>query len=248
MLSGGMAKTSAIRPIESAASQLRQIVFDAEDGAFIGSEDSLIATLGVSRSTVRQVARLLEREGFLVVRRGINGGYFAMRPDAKMIERTVSAYLETLAMDAEDVTVVASVLWVQVLRKAAAVRTDEARAMAEKFTKRVQAIKPHATFEEIRTLEVESRAAIFAVADCRYIELIFNINTAFSVRGFPPRPDTDSTPEHHEFVRAWRNAKLMELTAIHSGDVELGAMAAHHIREIWHKRVWDRVRIAPGPK
>jgi DNA-binding FadR family transcriptional regulator len=235
-----MTKISTIRPLDAAAEQLRQIVFDAPEGALIGSEDTLLSMLGTSRSTVRQVARLLEREGLLKVRRGINGGYFGARPDARTIENTVSAYLETLHMDAEDVTTVASALWVQVLRKAAAVRSEESRAMAEDYLKRVQAIKPHAKFEEVRTLEVASRAAIFKVANCPYIELIFNINTAFAVRGFPRRPDTNDTAEHYEFVRVWRAAKLMELTAIAAGDVELGGMAAHHIRDVWHRRLWKR--------
>jgi GntR family transcriptional repressor for pyruvate dehydrogenase complex len=234
----GMAKPPSTRPLEAAAAQLRTIVMEAEEGTLIGSEDSLLAKLNVSRSTVRQVARLLEREGLLLVRRGINGGYFGTRPNARTIENTVSAYLETLHLDAEDVTIVASALWIEVLRKAAAVRTDEARAMAESYRKRVRAIKPAATFEEVRACEVDSRGAIFRIANCGYIELIFNINTAYSIRGFPPRPNTNDTPEHFEFVRAWRDAKLMELSAIFEGDVELGAMAARHIRDIWHKRVW----------
>lgn len=243
-----MTKTASIRPLEAAAAQLRQIVFDAPDGALIGSEDTLLSMLGVSRSTVRQVARLLEREGLLLVRRGINGGYFGARPDASTIQNTVSAYLETLHMDAEDVTTVASALWVQVLRKAAAVRSEASRAMAEDYLKRVQAIKPHAKFEEVRNLEVASRAAIFKVANCQYIELIFNINTAFATRGFPRRPDTNDTPEHFEFVRAWRAAKLMELTAIAAGDVELAGMAAHHIRDVWHKRLWKRSEDSTLPE
>ena len=92
------------------AAVLRGIVLDAAPGTLLGSEDALVARLSVSRSTVRQIARLLEREGLLLVRRGINGGYYGARPTIGTIETTVSAYLETLDMDSQDLTTVASVL------------------------------------------------------------------------------------------------------------------------------------------
>lgn len=63
--------------ITTAASALREIIWSAAEGQLLGSEEDLTAMLGVSRPTVRQVARLLEREGLLKVRRGVNGGYFA---------------------------------------------------------------------------------------------------------------------------------------------------------------------------
>lgn len=236
-----MKKRSQSRPaMEAAAAELRAIVLQSEDGALIGSEETLLDKLGYSRSTVRQVARLLEREGYLHVRRGINGGYFGSRPDFRSIANTVSAYLETLDMDARDVTVIASVLWVEVLRKAAAVRSEAARSLADDFRERVMAITPEAPFAEVRALELESRAAIFELAKSRYVQLIFAINAAFASRRFVPPSDMDNTAAHRKFVRAWRNAKMMELSAISEGDVELAAMAGRHSRSIWHKRVWTR--------
>ena len=82
--------------IDTAAANLRSIVHSAEEGALLGSEEALVTKLGVSRATVRQAARLVEREGLLRVRRGINGGYFAARPDAHSIKAAVSSHLERL--------------------------------------------------------------------------------------------------------------------------------------------------------
>jgi len=62
-------------------------VLAAKEGALIGSEESLIADLGVSRSTLRQAARLLEREGLLRVKRGINGGYYGQPTDERPFKR-----------------------------------------------------------------------------------------------------------------------------------------------------------------
>jgi DNA-binding FadR family transcriptional regulator len=225
--------------IDLAASQLRSIVLAAEEGALLGSEETLIATLGVSRATVRQVARLLEREGLVRVRRGINGGYFAARPDIRTIETTVSAYLEMLHTEAEDVTAIASVLWVEVLRRAARIRTEGSKALAEKYLDRVRALRLDATFHDVLRIEQESRRAIFDLIKSPYIELIFQINTAFAQRRFAPPSHTDDTESHRDFVRAWRSAKLLELESIADGDPELAMMAARHGRNLWHRRIWN---------
>lgn len=227
--------------IEAAAAQFRALSLDAEEGALLGSEDTLVQALGASRATVRQVARLLEREGLLKVRRGINGGYFAARPDIATIEQAVSTYLATLDMDAQDVTTIASVLWVEVLRKAAGLRSAAARAMVETFRARVAAVRADASFSDIVQLEQESRTAIFDLVKARYIELIFQINVAFAQKRFAAAPEMDLA-EHRAFVHAWRAAKLMELEAIADGDAELGMMAARHIRTLWHRRIWRDAR------
>ena len=164
-----MPKAPSISTLEVVKAKLREVVLSAKEGALIGSEESLIADLAVSRSTLRQAARLLEREGLLRVKRGINGGYYGSRPDEKTIQTAVSAYLGTLDMKYDDVTAVAS-----------------------------------------------------------------------SVGRFPLAADRDGTPQHREFVRAWREAKLLELAAIEQGDVELGMMAARNGRNIWHRRFWSK--------
>ena len=179
--------------IDAAASQLRSIVLVTDEGALLGSEEALISRLGVSRATVRQVARLLEREGLLRVRRGINGGYFAARPDLHTIETTVSAYLEMLHTEPEDVTTIASALWVEVLRRAARINSAESKALAEKYSEAVRAVRSDASFSDVLLVEQESRTAIFDLIKSRYIELIFQINTAFAKGRFAPGPEKDGT-------------------------------------------------------
>lgn len=224
--------------LSMAAERLRAISLNAENGAWLGSEESLVAELGFSRSTVRQVARLLEREGLLKVRRGPSGGYFAGRPDAQTIQSAVSAYLETLEMDPEDVTVIASALWVEVVRRASAKPTEEARGTVDALKRRVAGIKGHATFAQVRVLELEIQRKILKLANSRYIELIFDINIAFTTRLMLVDTEEPDDPEHLEFVRAWREAKILELNAIAEGDQELAVLAAKHVRKVWHKRVW----------
>lgn len=225
--------------LEAATERLRALILSVEEGVLLGGEDALVAALGVSRATMRQAARVLEREGLLRVRRGVAGGYFAARPDLAAIEATVSAYLETLDLDAEDTTVVASVLWVEVARKAAALGTEPARALAERFRARVSALSPDAPFAQVIALEQDCRAAVFELVKAGYIELIFRINAAFAQRSAIARPsEADASEAHRAFIKAWRSAKLLELDAIADGDPDLAAMAARHVRNLWHRRVW----------
>lgn len=236
-----MVKVGKKTAIELAAERLREIVLEADEGAFIGSEETLITQLGCSRSTVRQVARVLEREGLLRVRRGINGGYFGLRPDAGTIEAIVCTYLAMLDLDAQDVTLLASALWVEVVRKAAAHSDREATGkVVDQLRKRIGGVKDSASFQHIRNLELEGQDAVFALTDSSYVKLIFDINVQFSRRKFDLPIEIDDSDKHREFVRSWRNAKLMELNAIAEGDRELAAMAARYSRKIWHRRVYSR--------
>lgn len=214
-----------------AAQRLREISLAATDGALLDSEEKLVAALGFSRSTVRQAARVLEREGLLRVRRGPSGGYFAARPDARTIENAVSSYLATLDISLQDITLIASALWIEVVRKAARNGGPDARAILEPCQRQVEAIDVTASFDGVRSLERECRKAVFALADSKYVELIFSINTAFA-QGVPQRPQWGGD-EHERIVANWRDAKLMELAAIGDGDVELASLAARRVRKAW---------------
>lgn len=230
-------KTSSA--IDAAAAQLRSMALAHEEGVLIGSEEALIATLGVSRSTLRQVARLLEREGLLRVRRGINGGYFAQRPDVRTIETTVSSYLQLVRTNPEDVTTIASVLWVEVIRRAASVNNEKSKAVAEEQLQRVRALRNEASFHDVLRVENASRTAIFELASSPYIELIFQINIAFSRGQFASPSERDDTPAHREFVRSWRNAKILTLESVADGNPELAMIAARYERRLWHRRIWN---------
>lgn len=235
----GRTKESGSRTgLHSAAQDLRRIVLEAEDGALIGSEDALVARLGCSRGTVRQLARLLEREGLLRVKRGPNGGYFGSRPNARTIEASVSAYLETLDMDPEDVTRLASVLWIEVIRKASRADRATVQDLVQRFLPKVAAVETDADFARILELELEWRAAIFELTRSGYIELIFEINSAFARRKFPGAAEEVGAAEHSEFVRAWRESTMLEMTGIRSGDSDLALIGAQYSRKVWHGRMW----------
>ncbi|RYE51013.1 MAG: GntR family transcriptional regulator, partial [Rhizobiaceae bacterium] len=235
-----MQKSENRTAIQAAADALRGIILDSEEGVLLGSEEALIARLGCARSTVRQVARILEREGLLRVRRGINGGYFGTRPDAGTIEATVSAYLETLHMDPQDVTIMASALWLEAMRKAAGAPKERVVALTEPLRKRIKAMPDNATYDQVRLLELDTQAAVFDLANSAYIKLIFDINIAFSRRAFISPGIENDDERHPAFVATWRDAKLLELNALVEGDRELAVIAGRYSRKVWHRRVRSR--------
>lgn len=60
--------------------RLKELIFASPEGGYLGSESSLLAQLGASRTAFRQAATLLEGEHLLRIQRGKGGGYFAGRP------------------------------------------------------------------------------------------------------------------------------------------------------------------------
>lgn len=225
--------------IDVAAARLRTEVLSHENGALLGSEDTLQNVLGVSKPTMRQAARVLEREGLLLVKRGNNGGYFGARPDPGFIEATVSTYLEVLNAKPEDLMTIASTLWVEVVRKAAVLDTEAARALASRFRNKVKKLPDTAGFTELFELEQKIRTEVFELIQSPYIELIFRINADFARRHFPERPSArDNTPEHLAFVASWRKATIMELDAISEGDQEVAELAARRTRDVLYRRLW----------
>jgi GntR family transcriptional regulator, transcriptional repressor for pyruvate dehydrogenase complex len=87
--------------VEVVANALRDDILTRDEGAWLGSEADMLEHLGVSRPTLRQAARLLESEELLVVRRGVNGGFYSRRPSTEAVARIAAVYLR-----AEGTTVV----------------------------------------------------------------------------------------------------------------------------------------------
>jgi len=223
--------------IDVAAAKLRKLILSRENGSFLGNEDALMGTLGASRNTLRQIARILEREGLLQVRRGISGGYYAVRPDLATIEAAVTGYLHSLDVRVEDATMIASVLWVQSLQRAAAAPSEALQPLVEEFTVRLGKVPEEASFADIVEFEAAFRGEIFELVDSPYIQLIFQINGAFALSCQMLTADPDGAGLQQAFAREWRKAKTLELVALRDGDSELAAIAARRARQVWDKHV-----------
>ena len=239
--------------INEAATTLREIAMGKSQGILLGSEDDLVAQLKVSRATVRQAARLLEREGLLRVRRGINGGYFAARPSLEMVESVFCTYLDTLGFDAAHSGAVTTGLWMETLRQAAEADRHAARALADQLSERIECFDNGSPLAAVTELEQETRSAILKLIDGGYIGLLLRINAAFArqqlglqVEEQARRYEMTDPEGHRRFVRSWKQAKLLELEAIASGDASLAMVAALHNRKLWINRGSTKARRSAG--
>ena len=220
--------------INAAASRLRTVVGNSDIGAFLGGETELQELLGVSRTTLRQVARLLEREGVLKVKRGINGGYFASRPTFSSIEDVLTAHLEVLDVSIDELLAIASITWSESVRRAASLKTDASRALAKKLAKKVKAVKPEISNRQLIDVEQSIRSAVFELIETPYMQLIFQVNIRFARAKFEgPGQIPEATDHQTEFIADWRSSKQLELEAIALGDEELAILASQRTREVW---------------
>src|ERR1700748_131872 len=81
--------------VQQAVDALRRAVLEAPGpDVFLGSEEQLIAALGVSRPTFRQAAKLLRHENLLTIKRGMGGGFFTRSPSADAVSRMAAIFLD----------------------------------------------------------------------------------------------------------------------------------------------------------
>jgi len=112
---------------------LRARILAGTDGQFLGSETALIDELGVSRPTFRQVAKLLEREQLIEIRRGVGGGFYGRKPSIAAVAAAASTYLQFERATLRDAMLAAVQLSREAVRLASYCRDAEARARLERF-------------------------------------------------------------------------------------------------------------------
>lgn len=97
----------------------RAVLAAAGPGTFLGSEEELIASLGVSRPTFRQAARLLRHENLLTIKRGVGGGFFAGAPSVTAVSRMAAIYLNARGTSMRDINDVIAPLQAEAARMVA---------------------------------------------------------------------------------------------------------------------------------
>lgn len=96
------AKSTADRIVQ----ELRTMALAAAEGAYLGGEEALCDRFAASAPTLRQAARLLEHEGVLKVKRGVRGGYYAVRPQIETITSIGGTYLRSAPHSMQDIAMV----------------------------------------------------------------------------------------------------------------------------------------------
>ena len=192
-----------------AADRLRERIMELEEGAYLGSEDDLSRFLGVGRHTLRQTARLLEHERLLKVKRGVRGGYYAIRPDVDAVADAAAIYLRSRSSPAPDLFA-AAVLDVELARLAAVSENEDARARLADLERRLRGA-PVTDRNLLAELEQEFRDCMFALAGNAFIELMLRIHARLAHR--PPRLSQADDPQRsrdHQERRARLAAAILD--------------------------------------
>jgi GntR family transcriptional repressor for pyruvate dehydrogenase complex len=98
---------SRIRPLRASDEivlQFRQALFNGliKPGDVLGTEKSLCADFGVSRTTLRDALRTLEASGVIEVRTGVKGGVRVARPDPMRYADILAMQLQLLGAERND--------------------------------------------------------------------------------------------------------------------------------------------------
>ena len=80
------------------------------DGERLGGEPDLAAAFGVSRATLRESLRILEAQGWVVLRRGPRGGVFARRPTSRNLAAALGPHLELAGAKPADISAAATMI------------------------------------------------------------------------------------------------------------------------------------------
>jgi GntR family transcriptional repressor for pyruvate dehydrogenase complex len=203
-----------------AEQMLRTRILQSPDGTFIGSEIQLIETLGVSRPTFRQVAKLLERDHLLEIRRGVGGGYYARNPNIEAVAHAASVFLRFEKATLRHATVAAAQLSREVLRLAAQCKDEPLRQRLQQFLEEDQGnltrVSPLPQFVASELVFVD---VLSSMGGNPVIKLLITILYNFATPAVGGVIFDDQ-----QYMRASREARILTAQAVLAGDAELAML------------------------
>ncbi|WP_198350813.1 FadR/GntR family transcriptional regulator [Flavisphingomonas formosensis] len=209
--------------VQRAASVLRDMAMTREVGELLGSEEELMAGLGVSRPTLRQAAALVAQDHLINIRRGVNGGYFAALPSSMTVARMAAIYLQSRKAGLAEVIHAVDPIRTELARLASRNRDPEARQKLEAFLEHEQQADDRR--EDYRAFLRAERAfgrVLGAMSGSEVLSLFLGI--VYDLSALIGR-DVDvyhNRPERVALYRAHRNRMA---AAILEGDEELAVLA-----------------------
>lgn len=214
--------------VNRAAIVLREAIINGENGAFLGSEEQLIERLGVSRPTFRQVARLLEHEQLLVIKRGPGGGFYARWPSIDAVAHVASIYLRIEHATIEDGSNTSAQLSQEAARLATLCKDESIRSRFQAFLDKDKAKQ-----------NLPESTADFGASEIEFIDLLgimcgnpvirLFLLTLYRFSSSWVGIQLYSAPER---IATSRNARIQVAEAILSGDPELATLLWRRRREM----------------
>lgn len=198
------------------ARALADLSLAAEPGDHLGAEDELIRRFGISRPTLRQAAKLVERDRLISIRRGIKGGYFADRPDARDAIQSLARFLRLKGATLGHVIQVTRPVSEEAAVMAAARRTD---ADVERLCAFLDTVDHRDTPRDLIAAEVELARLIAGISGNPVVELVMEIGYSFGLD--EEGSDLYDDPGRRARIRAMQRS-ICE--AIIEGDAEVARL------------------------
>ena len=222
--------------------QLSKLSLTSEDGAYLGSESDLLERFQVSRPTLRQAAKVVESDRLVSVRRGVNGGFYAARPDSSDVVRGPALWLRL-----HDATLMqmlrASALIMPTIASEAAQCRDEAlrdklREFRDDLDRREQSVEVH---RESVAWDSALMTLMGKMAGDPVLRLFADIGYVFGVL------QRDSALYKHAIdrQREWMTLQRRLCTAILDGDSDLAKLVAIRRSEVAER--WIAEDLARNP-
>ncbi|MFS0850856.1 transcriptional regulator [Novosphingobium panipatense] len=198
---------------------LRERIFAVAEGERIGSLHELARSLEVGIVTLQQVARVLEHEGLLEVRRGPGGGYYGARPDAASLERGLHAYMRMNPASYEEALDVTSLLFNELATAAARCTEPRLRAQLSVLAERLPECS---TMSDCGRFEVEFQELLFRMVRRPLFEMLTRVTLQYSTGHAAPQISV-----FDEDGPSWRDGRKRIIAAILANDAELTRFEAN---------------------
>lgn len=234
--------TAASSAVEQAAARLRTMAMAIDEGTLLGSEEDLMNALGVSRPTLRQAAALVAQDRFILIRRGVNGGYFAARPDSSTVSRMAALYLQSRNAHLSEVIAVAEPIRTELARLASRSTDAAAKAQLAEFISQERAT-PESDYRTFLRAERAFGRMLSAVAANRVLGLFLNI--VYDLTAYVGQAE-DVYVNRPERIELYRQHRLRMATAILEGDEELAVLATRRCSAIVAEWVHEDLDTTPG--
>ncbi len=218
--------------VDLAAKQLREIALASDDGAFLGSEDELVARLGVSKPTLRQATARVAQEHLVAVRRGVGGGYFARRPGSLTVSRMAAVYLRTRNATYVELTETTPMFYAELARLSSRNRDPamiaQLREFAERDDQTVDELNIQGYAEFMRS-ERKFIDFLATMAGNKVLELMVAITSDFSANA--PRND-ERMLRRLDHMALYRVLRARFARAIANGDGDIAELLSRRCTEL----------------
>jgi GntR family transcriptional repressor for pyruvate dehydrogenase complex len=167
---------------ETLASRTARALVDmslaAAPGDYLGAENDLLEKFGISRPTLRQAAKMVERDRLISVRRGTKGGFFAERPDAKDAIQSLTQFLRLRGANLGNVMQVTRPVLEEAAAAAAKLRTEADVTQLQEFVASTDECEGS---RELIASEVKMAQLIARISGNPVIELVMEIGYSFGL-------------------------------------------------------------------